>query len=295
MIEIIYNRKLTCGESPIWDYRNGKCFWVDALDACIYSFDVVSQRVECHKIKSKIGSIVMHENGSYILGGHDGLFVWDGESEPQLIMKECDGIILNNINEMIVDCYGRILIGQEVYNEDNVYEKGFLFKVDLDLKISVLEKEMSISNGMAFDTKNNKFYLIDSVDRIVYRYDYFPDEGLISNKSRFIEFNQNDGLPDGMTIDREGNLWIALWFGGKICKFNNEGKLLDELKLPALQLSSLCFGGQNLNELYITSADILWETKLAPIDFNYNNRGGETFKISTDIYGIKENLSKLRI
>ena len=119
---------------------------------------------------------------------------------------------------------------------------------------------------------------------MVYAYDYSVQSGQISNRRDFLKLPPEAGLPDGLTVDSEGFIWVARWFGGGISRFAPDGKLERTIDFPVGQTSSVMFGGKDLNEIYVTSASVLWESHLAPPGHSYNPpRGGPTFRIIQDI------------
>ncbi|MBQ2532767.1 MAG: SMP-30/gluconolactonase/LRE family protein, partial [Lachnospiraceae bacterium] len=112
-----------------------------------------------------------------------------------------------------------------------------------------------ISNGMAWSSDKKRFYFSDSAEHAVYVFDYDEKTAAISN--RRVLFEITDGVPDGMTIDVEDNLWVAIWGGSRVEKRSSaSGELLDVIHLPAKQVSSCCFGDEDLRTLYITSAQV---------------------------------------
>lgn len=149
----------------------------------------------------------------------------------------------------------------------------------------------TIANGMDFSPDGNNFYIADTVFRKIYRYDFDVNTGNISNKNELIQFSSDEGLPDGLKVDSEGYLLVAMFLGNKIICIDPCG-IIDRTKtieLPFAQPTSLIFGGKDLNELFITSAALYWETNLAPQNHNFKSpRGGGIYKIKMDVEGKKE-------
>src|SRR5262249_4733875 len=145
-----------------------------------------------------------------ILGTKDGFFRLSNDRRLSPLAHD-NSIAPHSINEVIADPAGRIFGGQEVYKEGEPYETGHLFKIDLDGSLHVVDEGLHISNGMGFSLDQKTFYLIDSVPRAVYAYDYDESSGKISARRTLITLSVDDGLPDGMAVDSEGFLWIARW------------------------------------------------------------------------------------
>ena len=116
-----------------------------------------------------------------------------------------------------------------------------------------MEDNIYITNGMGWSLDKRKFFMIDSLRNVVYAYDYDLSTGNISNRKNHITF-ERDVIPDGMTIDSEGGFWIAIWGGSKIIRFDNSGKMMEEIPLPVLHPTSCCFGGEDMKTLFITTS-----------------------------------------
>jgi sugar lactone lactonase YvrE len=134
---------------------------------------------------------------------------------------------------------------------------GSVYALHQDLSVEKKIEQVSISNGMAWSLDNKTFYFIDSPTLRVLSYQYDPNTGAISDKKVIISFDVSEGYPDGMTIDEEGMLWIAHWGGWKVARWNPiTGEKLLQIDLPVSQVTSCTFGGENFEDLYITSASI---------------------------------------
>jgi sugar lactone lactonase YvrE len=166
---------------------------------------------------------------------------------------------------------------------------GNLFKVDNDLEVSLQIKNTSISNGMAWSPDTTKFYYIDTVVYEVWEYDFDLSDSTISNRKTLFKIPESYGGPDGMTIDREGMLWIAHWGGGCVRRWNPKtGKVLQKIVVNAPHVTSCCFGGKDFKTLYITTArsGLLEEgLKLFPAS-------GGLFSCKTDVGGFQVNRFK---
>jgi sugar lactone lactonase YvrE len=150
------------------------------------------------------------------------------------------------------DPAGRFLAGTMDMNEKD--PNGALYSFD-GQQITTLLSGVTISNGLAWSPDHKTFYYIDTPTRQVKAFDYDLAAGQIANPRTVIHVPESIGWPDGMTSDTDGNLWIAMWGGAQMTKWNpNTGKLLEQIPVPALNTSACVFGGKDMNELYITSA-----------------------------------------
>ena len=141
------------------------------------------------------------------------------------------------------------------------------------------EQGVTVSNGMGWSPDNSLFYYIDSPTREVSVYDFDLSTGSINNKRRFISFTEEDGFPDGMTIDNEGRLWIAFWGGSKIMCVNPDSKAIEEVvSFPVSKITSCAFGGEKMDRLFITSAKVQVNEEDEPM-------AGKTFVVSPGVKG----------
>jgi len=159
----------------------------------------------------------------------------------------------NRFNDGKCDPAGRFWAGTMA--QDHHADAGHLYMMDNDLVVMKKFGPVSISNGLCWSLDNTTMYYIDSPTRKVLAFDYNNETGDISNPAECIRFSEKDGYPDGMTIDCKGNLWIARWDGWSVGCYNpTTGELIEKIDVPAQQVSACAFGGENLDTLYITTA-----------------------------------------
>ena len=153
-------------------------------------------------------------------------------------------------NDLKIDNSKRLWVGT---HKDEKLPEGSLWCINRDLSYKRIDTNFIVSNGPAFSKDGKNIYFSDSFNRTIYKYNNSKNLDLIKSE-KFYEFKQEDGFPDGLTVDDNGNIWVAHWNGGKISQISSSGKLLKEIKLPSMNITSLCFGGDNFKELFITSA-----------------------------------------
>ena len=282
-IEIFANQHLGCGEGPVWDYRNNHLYWTDSGSEKIF-FATKNNAAVLVSNNFHAASLALHEKGGLVIGNRDGFFhLQHGQLRPLATGNE-----LKDINDIIADPLGRIFGGQESFRDNGEYTTGHLFRIDSN-GITIVDDGIHLGNGMGFDPKLDRFYFVDTIARRIYKYDYSISTGQVSNKKIFVQFQQDEGLPDGLTVDAEGFIWVARWFGAGISRYDPDGKLERTIVLPFTQPTSLTFGGANLDEIFVTSAAINWQTPLAPRDHDYlKPRGGSVYRIQQDIQGRQE-------
>ena len=189
--------------------------------------------------------------------------------------KEGSGL---RFNDGKCDPSGRFWVGSMDRKEKN--KLGSLYSWNSIEGLVNREQGVTVSNGMGWSPDNSLFYYIDSPTREVSVYDFDLSTGSINNKRRFISFSEEDGFPDGMTIDNEGRLWIAFWGGSKIMCVNPDSKAIEEVvSFPVSKITSCAFGGEKMDKLFITSAKVQVNEKNEPM-------AGKTFVVSLGVQGL---------
>jgi len=275
-IELLYDTKATLGEGPIWDARTQTLYWLDILNKRIYAGgDILVELDEF------IGCIAPRKNGGLVLTKRFSFWTLETDSvRTNLLLPLTDEPSNNRFNDGKCDPRGRFLAGTMDMGEKD--PNGSLYSCD-GKSITKILGDVTISNGMAWSPDHKTFYYIDTPTRTVRAFDYDLETGMIENPRVVITVPEALGWPDGMTSDTQGNLWIAMWGGAKMTKWNpNTGGLLEQIPVPAKNVSSCVFGGKNMNELYMTSARIgLDEAALQ----QYPLTGG-VFRLETNVEGM---------
>jgi sugar lactone lactonase YvrE len=225
-----------------------------------------------------------------------GVWLWNPQTEPILLASEADG---NDcvLNDCIADPEGRVYSGSYHYNADGLAAPSFLFRVDTDGSVHVADEGIQFSNGLAFAPERGTMYFSDTVARCIYAYQWNRETGNLTNRRVFVRVPREEGFPDGLTVDAEGFLWCAHWFGGCITRYDPDGKLERRVTLPATQTASLAFGGPDLDVIFVTSAAKNNMLEMAPPGYDPNKVfvGGRLYKMRSDIQGRKEYRSRIRL
>jgi D-xylonolactonase len=288
-INVLSSQELLCGEGPVWDNAEKALYWTESLGDCIYSFDSGNKKISLHHKGLTAASLALHHNGGLVVSGKNGFSLLHPDQTIRTFKNVVDSIPVNNLNDIIADSTGRIFAGQEAFSEEKKYDPGYLFRLDINGDTSIVADNLHLANGMGFSPDGLTFYLVDTIPAIIYKFDYNAATGEIGNKKKLVQFDQEHGLPDGMTVDEDGFLWVAMFFGGKIVRLDPDGTLAGEILLPCMQPTSLTFGGKNFNKMFITSAALEWKTNYAPKNHNYDLlKGGNVYSIETDFQGKKE-------
>lgn len=274
--ELLYDSKAELGEAPVWDARTQTLYWLDILNRRVYAgSDIVAELDEF------VGCLAPHKNGGIILTKRFSFWTLEPDSAKLTLLSALENEPLNNrFNDGKCDPRGRFLAGTMDLDEKN--PNGSLYSFD-GASYTRLLNNVTISNGMTWSPDHKTFYYIDTPTHEIKAFDYDLDTGVIGNMRVAIRIPDMFGWPDGMTSDVQGNLWIAMWGGAQVTKWNPyTGQLLERIPVPAKNVSSCAFGGRNLNELYVTSARKgLDETVLK----QYSLTGG-VFRIETRVEGM---------
>lgn len=246
--------KATLGESPVWDEKKQQLYWVDILRGKIFLHNPETQVVLSYDIGEHIGAVALRKRGGLIMALKSGFSFFDiSNQEVKPITDPEAGVDGNRFNDGKCDPAGRFWAGTMAYD----LQKGAasLYSLNTDLSVGKKITGVTISNGMAWNMDEDLFYFIDTPERTVYAFDYERESGKISNRRTVKVLGKEEGMPDGMTIDTENKLWIALYNGSKVIRVDPaSGDTIFEVPLPVPKVTSCTFGGSDLDELYITTA-----------------------------------------
>ncbi|MFN0165135.1 MAG: SMP-30/gluconolactonase/LRE family protein [Bryobacteraceae bacterium] len=243
-----------CGEGPLWDPRRQCLYWTDCVGKRFHRYDWAAARYTAVKEGLGINGCAFHVDGGFIVSNPSGIWSWDGEGEPRLIHGEIDGHPCQT-NDCIADERGRFLTGSFHYDPSIAgYRLGCLFSIDLNGEARVLDEGFHLSNGLGFSPDGRTLYFTDSVARRIYAYDYDPASGDASRRRIFVQVPGDEGLPDGLTVDEQGFVWSAQWYGSCVTRYDPDGTLERRIACPAKQTSSIAFGGPDLTDVFVTSA-----------------------------------------
>lgn len=282
--ELALDAKATLGEGPVWHERRKKLFWVDILEKKLHEFDAGSGRDRAFDTGQFIGSLAVQKRGGLILALQHGFAFFN--SRTKKIQPICDPDAShqhNRFNEGKCDPAGRFWAG--TMDLDAKRGRGSLFWLDAKLKVRRVLKNLSIPNGMAWSRDARTMYFIDSARQMIGAFDYDQASGTIQNRRVAVRIPKRAGVPDGMTMDNEGLLWVAMWGGCKVTRWNPQnGKLLQTISLPVSLVTSCAFGGTNMDILFITSA----RTSLSKAALLREPLAGGIFYINPGVSGMAD-------
>jgi L-arabinonolactonase len=241
------------GESPMWDPSSGLLHYIDNTGRKVHSFDPESGIARTLDMPSVITTLVLREGGGAVLTLRSGIHFLDlGSGGLELVSPLADPPPYV-FNDGKVDARGRFLIGATTTNFAEPSPDGGLFRFDPDHTLTQLDAGIHFSNSPCWSPDAKTFYFSDSWLKTTYAYDYDVETGAVSGRRTFIDTSELGGLPDGATVDADGLCWMAIYQGAKVAAFRPDGKLERVIDMPVRLVSSVAFGGRNLDRLFVTT------------------------------------------
>ncbi len=285
-VEKVSEIKAKLGEGSIWDQNKQVLYWVDIEEGKLFEYSPLQNKTITHNAGKKIGTIVPETDNTVVLALQDGIYrMFLHNDSLEFIAKPSSLNDKQRFNDGKCDPQGRFWVGSI-----GAYNSCFLYRLDHDGNITEMLDSVTTSNGIIWSQDSKKMYYVDTRSSKVRQFEFNGTDGSISHEKVIIEIPKTLGHPDGMTIDNEGKLWIALWGGSCVCRYDPlTGELLQKIDVPAKNVTSCAFGGKNLDILYITTASIGMneeEGTLLP-------EAGKLFRLKTGFSGINANFIKI--
>jgi uncharacterized repeat protein (TIGR03803 family) len=246
------------GEGPIWDAARQELLWVD-IDAGQVRRATVSAagkvaEVAVHTGGETVGFVVPASDGGWLLGA-DGGFTHLDPAGRATVLVALDGegpAAGTRMNDGAVDPAGRLFGGTMAF--DGSPGAGSLYRVDLDGSVHTVLTGLTISNGIEWTADGRTVYLADSGTSTVRAYDYDVATGAFGADRVFLDLSSDAGPADGLTMDDEDHVWVALWGAGRVRRYSPAGQLVTEVRVPARNTSSCAFAGPDRDLLVISTS-----------------------------------------
>ena len=256
-VELVADVHCNVGEGPLWDPRDGSLVWVDIVPGHIYHLTTASRERRQITLGHEVSVVIPRTSGGYVVGVQDGLIALDqiasGYTTSPLVDIEID-MPGNLMNDCKCDARGRLWGGTRA--RDWTPELGNLYRVDPDLGVTRFLDRISISNGLGWSPDWTRLYYVDSRPGTLDVLDYDIEAGTASNRRPFAQIDKELGSPDGLCVDSDGCVWLAVLGTSSLYRYAPDGSIGDIVELPTRQPTSCCFGGPDLDELYVTSAAV---------------------------------------
>jgi len=290
MIKPICDCIFHLAEGPLWNPKEQCLYWTNILNGEIWKFDENTKKSELYwRGDMMVGGFAFAADGSMIFCSNKGIFRLPVKKGRDLF--EIPGLIYEipyekneRFNDITTDPAGRIFAGTKTEDLKN----GKLWRIEKGKEPIVILDGIKISNGMTFSLDQKYFYHTDSIPCKITRYKYDIQTGDISEPETFYQGNSSTGFPDGVTLDANGNIWVAFWGASCIRCISPAGKIIDEIEIPAIQVSSLNIGGKEMNTIFVTTACEGGFDLEKGLDEKGNFLGGFVYALPLNIKGREE-------
>lgn len=263
------------GEGPHWDERTKSLLFVDVTSGTVFRYDPDRDVVSSFSVGQEVGAAIPRGEGGLVLAVRQGIaVVSDAGGGFDLILPIEADRPGNRMNDAKCDVRGRLYAGTMAF--DFSAGAGALYRIGTDWSCTQVLSGVTIANGMAWSRSGDRLFFIDSGTQGVDVFDFNVENGEIGNRRRVVSLDKRCGMPDGMTVDEEGNLWVACFGGGAVRCFSEAGEEVGEIRFPVSQVTSCAFGGPSLTELYVTSASY----RLGAEELEREPHAGATFVCS---------------
>jgi sugar lactone lactonase YvrE len=251
-LDVAQRIEASLGEVPAWDAERQVLIWVDVTNRVVHQWDPATDRDEAVAVDAFVGAAMPWKPGHLALaaaGGFGDLDLASGAFEVFAPLPAPDRPSL--MNDAKCDGLGRFWGGTIAL--DLSPGGGRLHRLDLDGTVRVVLEGLHISNGLGWSPDHRVMYLVDSFAGL-FAFDFDIEQGTIARRRLLIDVPRSQGLMDGLTVDEEGHIWVAMFGGSSVRRYTAEGELVSEIPLPVTHPTSCVFGGRDLDALYITSA-----------------------------------------
>lgn len=248
--EVAVRAEATLGEGPTWDAAAGRLIWIDILGSRVYTYDPSSGRRTVRVTDQHVGAAKPRAGGGLVLNLRDGVGLVDPDGGFRWLHR--DPVPGRRANDAAVAPDGALWVGTMRYDE--AAGGGTLSRVTGDGSAEVILDDVAVSNGTGWSPDGRLMYYIDSPTRRIDVFEYA--DGRVTNRRRLAEIEEGAGFPDGLTVDADGCVWVALWDGGAVRRYTPDGELDRAIELPTPRVTACAFGGPDLTDLYVTTARV---------------------------------------
>jgi len=284
-VEVALEARATLGEGPVWDDREHVLYWVDITAGQIHRFEPETGRDVVRGVGRPVGAVGLRTGGGLVVALENGfglMAAFEGPLEVvATIASDPPGSL--RMNDGAVDPAGRFWAGTMAY--ELTEDAAALYRFDPDGSIHLMLESVTISNGIAWSGDGNTMYYIDSATGGVDAFDFDIAAGTINRRRQVIRIPDSEGMPDGLTIDAEGYLWVCLWQGWAVHRYRPDGILDRVVRLPVAQVTSCAFGGEDLSTLFVTTA----REGLGDEEARCQDLAGSVFRIEPGVRGVPSN------
>jgi sugar lactone lactonase YvrE len=281
---VVHQAGVLC-EGPLWDARIGALVWVDIPLGVVHRLDVATGAdLVVREVGAPVGCLALRESGGYVVATTRGVAIADGAWESLEQITDLPGqAFATRTNDGACDPWGSFWVGTTA--QDDRPGAAALYRMTADRTVHQVLDNVSVSNGIDWAPDATAMYYADSGTGRVDVFDVDPADGHVSRRRPLIEIELAGAVPDGLTVDAEGFLWVALWDGGRVRRYAPDGSLDCEVLLPVDRVTSVAFGGSSLDALYVTTA----RHELSPAALEGQPLAGSIFVHDPGVHGRSPN------
>jgi sugar lactone lactonase YvrE len=237
-------------EGPLWDAERARVLWVDInageVLAATLRNGVLRDATTLARLDETVGVAVCARDGRLLVAGARSVFI-PGDPDSAITLFHAKD---SRLNDGACDPAGRFLVGSMALDDRRGEE--CLYRIELDGSVTIIDDDLTLSNGLAWSPDGSVLYSVDTTPGVVYRRPYDAASGAWGERA--VALAIEDGSPDGLSVDADGNLWLAVWGAGQVRCHTPAGELVATIALPAPHVSSVAFVGPRLDTLLITTA-----------------------------------------
>lgn len=267
-------------EGPAWDSSTSTWLFVDITAGLVHRLEPESGTVVTFSVGQPVSAVVPTSCGRLLLVSVHGLILCEPDGTGQVAFGdrlETESMLL--LNDAKVDSRGRLWTGSRDRERGN---RGHLFRIDGDGRATVMLSGVNVSNGLGWSPDDRFFYYIDSLTYAVRVFDFDAEVGEISNGREFCAFRPDSGLPDGLSVDEHGGVWVAHFGSGMVTRHDPSGVLVAEHRFPTPNVTSLGFGGQLGTDVLVTTA----KYKMTDAELAHSPTAGDIFGGTWGVRGV---------
>ncbi len=280
-VELIAESGDELGECPLWDEREGALYWVDSRAPAVKRVSLDSGQIHVLSLSETVGSIAFREQGGMLSATRSGIHFLDPANGDLERIAAPEGHLPDNrFNDGRCDRQGRFWAGTMCDSRRDPV--GTLYRLDPDLACTPLRNAIIIPNGLAWSPDGRSMYFADTNRHTIWAWDYDPASGAATQERVFADTGA--GRPDGSCVDADGCLWNAEYGAGRLVRYTPGGKVDRVVALPVTNPTCCCFGGTNLDELFITSA----RQRLSSSELAQQPLAGSVLAVRPGVRGLPE-------
>lgn len=281
--EVELETRSLLGEGAFWNYKTEELYWVDIEGKKLNIYNPKTKINRSISMPSLIGTVVPYNKNEAVVALLDGVYKVNLQTEEVALLSDVESDMPENrFNDGKCDPNGNLWVGSMYFEQNR--PNASVYKINERGETVKMIDSVTISNGIVWTKDSKTMYYIDTPSANIMAYDFDPETSTISNGRIAVKVSENDGFPDGMTIDENDMLWVGMWNGNAIAHFNPKtGELIDKIKVPAHNVTSCAFGGKDLDILYITTSSL----DMTDEEQNEYPLAGSIFKAKPGVKGVK--------